>query len=235
MEEEKSFVIKNFMDRLGKYILLFAGYIFIPSIVAAIFYKKFRFSDMGASFVGNLSFVVILILIYYNMFEEKIKDFIQNRHKYMKDGFKYWGYGLLVMYIANIILVTLVFSDIAANEEVNRSIINEYPFLGMLSVTFLAPFVEEMIFRYGLKEVCPNTKYYPLISALVFGVPHALTGMSTSMTVFENLIQLLYVIPYGALGYAFGYIYKKTDNIYVSMSMHAIHNFLCFVIIMGLA
>jgi len=38
--------------------------------------------------------------------------------------------------------------------------------------------------------------------------------------------QLLYIFPYGALGFAFGYIYRKTNNIYSTIFIHFWHNFL---------
>jgi len=41
--------------------------------------------------------------------------------------------------------------------------------------------------------------------------------------------MLIYLIPYGALGIAFGYAYRKTNNIYGTMIMHSIHNALSLV------
>ena len=103
-----------------------------------------------------------------------------------------------------------------------------YPIIGFISVGILAPFVEEMIFRFGLKKITGESNLFPLVSAIVFGLPHALTGISSFP---GDAIQLLYILPYGALGYAFGYIFKKYDNILCSMSIHIIHNIMCFLVI----
>ena len=39
-----------------------------------------------------------------------------------------------------------------------------------------------------------------------------------------NPLEYLMIISYGALGYAFGVILNKTDNIYCVIMMHMIHN-----------
>ena len=138
------------------------------------------------------------------------------------------------MYIANLILAYLVFpGQIAENEELNRIFMHTYPLLGFFEVVLIAPFMEEMVFRYGLRKAWGKNKAFPLISGLVFGLLHALTGIS-SLEVSE-LLELLYIIPYGALGYAFGYLYNKTDNIFFSMSVHMTHNLISFLLIMFLA
>lgn len=232
MENLKSRVLeitKNIMF----FVALFAGYILMPQVVGLTFYKVFKLSEEVSLVLGNISFVILLISLFYKMFIEKIKDFIKNFGLYFGEGLKVWGIGLLVMYISNLVLYYILFKNIAANEEVNRAFISNHLFIGIISVSIIAPFVEEMIFRFGLKKAFPKTKYFPLISALLFGFLHALTGMGNDLTLMENLMQLLYIIPYGALGYSFGYIYDKTDNIFVSMLIHALHNTIGLIAIIG--
>lgn len=215
-----------FMKRLLIYILFFFTYIYVPSIFASFFYLKLGLSEITSSLIGDSIYLVILIFIFRKMLKEKIKDYKDNFSKYFGYALKYWGIGLIVLFISNLILNTLVFNgEIAQNEALNRSLISSNVFSGAILVVFVAPFIEEMIFRYGLRNVVGKNKYFPLISAIVFGLPHALTGIT-------SYLELLYVIPYGALGYAFAYIYNKTDNILVNMSMHMLHNFMCIVIIL---
>ena len=40
----------------------------------------------------------------------------------------------------------------------------------------------------------------------------------------KTLVDVLYIIPYGALGGAFALAYYDTDTIFTSMTMHMIHN-----------
>ena len=67
-----------------------------------------------------------------------------------------------------------------------------------------------------------NKWLFVIISALIFGYLH----VSGS----ETLYEFIYIIPYGALGGAFAYLLHETDNIYVPIMMHAIHNGLLTII-----
>jgi membrane protease YdiL (CAAX protease family) len=227
--------LKGITKNVVIFLALLLSYIFLPYLIAVVFYDVFNLDKTICEFIGNISYMLLLLAFYFKMFKSKIKDFCSNFSKYFGDSLKYWGIGLAVMFVSNAIMAYVIFpGEIATNEELNRQFIVGNPLLGLFSVAILAPFVEEMIFRFGLREVVGKKKYFPIISALCFGLPHVLTGMDTSFTL-NNILQLLYVIPYGALGYAFGYIYNETDNIFCSMSMHFLHNLMCFMVIFFLA
>lgn len=221
----------NILKRIGIFAILVLGYLFVPQIIGIIFYRYLKLSETISMFIGNISYVFILVMVYHNMFKEKLKDYKNNFSNYFGDSLKYWGFGLLVMFISNMILAYVIFNgDIAANEELNRSYITSNPVIGFMSISLMAPFVEEMIFRYGLRDLVGKSKFFPLISAVCFGLPHVIAGINN---ISVDYLQFLYVIPYGSLGYAFGYIYNKTDNIFSSMMTHALHNFMCFVMILN--
>ena len=98
-----------------------------------------------------------------------------------------------------------------------------------ISISIVAPLVEEMLFRYGLRKVTGKTKYFPLITAILFGGVHTLAGIGLSLK------ELLFILPYGSLGYAFGYLYNKSDNIISTIVSHSIHNTIVFIIILTVA
>ena len=204
---------------------MFIGYFFISQAIVMFVYSVFHLSEISSTLIGNSCFVVALIVFYYKMFSEKIKDYFTNFIGYLRVGVKHWLFGLLVMYVSNFILSYFIFAgEIATNEELNRIYLLKNPIVGFVSVVFLAPFVEEMIFRFGIRNIVSRKKFFPIISALAFGLPHALTGITSPL-------ELLYVVPYGALGYVFAVVYEKTDNIFSSMTVHALHNLFCFVVI----
>lgn len=228
---------KNILKSIGIFILLLIGYLLLPQVVGLIFYNVFGLSENLSMLIGNTSFVIILLTSFYKMFSEKLKDYINNFSSYFKFTMKWWGIGLLVMYVSNMIINFIIFGgEIAANEEANRAFIQESPIIGLISIAIIAPFVEEMIFRFGVRKLSGRNKYFPIVSALAFGIPHVLLGLDFSslsnFLSFNNLLQFTYVVPYGALGYAFGMVYNKTDNIYCSMTAHFIHNLMCFFIIL---
>ena len=57
----------------------------------------------------------------------------------------------------------------------------------------------------------------------MFGGAHVIDSAKT-------FIDILYIIPYGALGGAFALAYYDTDTIFTSMTMHMIHNLILCII-----
>ena len=76
---------------------------------------------------------------------------------------------------------------------------------------------EEIVFRKCFKKAFPNKWIFIILSALVFGSLHVITTMTSPL-------ELLYIIPYGALGASFAMMYQKTGTIYTSVAMHMFHN-----------
>ena len=81
-----------------------------------------------------------------------------------------------------------------------------------------------MIFRKSIRDCFKAfgdnkwTKYlYILINGFIFAAVHVI-GITTSIW------DYLYIIPYMALGCSFASLYYKTDNIFSTISMHALHN-----------
>lgn len=228
MENKENIVVNEdtkfqmFLKGLGIFVLVFMGYMLVPSLVGSTFYYTLHISENSAMMIGNTSFVLLLILVYHKMLFDKLKDFGKHFPRYFGDGLKCWAIAFAVMAVSNIIL-SYILGDIAANEEANREFISGNLLLGFYSVVVMAPFVEEMLFRFVLKKMVPSNKWFPLVTALMFGLAHIVFAGTTSV------LEYLYVIPYGALGYAFGYIYTKTDNVFSSMILHAMHNFISFM------
>lgn len=218
--------IKNIFKGIGYTILLFLLYALIPSFIAGFLVGFFRIDETVATFIGDVIFILGVVFYYRKLFISSFKDYKDNFKKYIKVSLKYWGIGLAIMMISNLILNIYVFNgNIANNEEVNRTFMESYKLIGFIQIGFLAPIIEELIFRYGIRKITNHKVIYPLLSALVFGLPHALTGITTPL-------ELLYVIPYGALGYMFASLYNKTDNILTNISMHMLHNLMVYTLLM---
>lgn len=219
--------IQRFLKGLGIFILTFLGFVFIPFFVASLVYTL-GLSEGISTLIGNLSFLFLLVIIYKDMLIGKIKDYFRHFPRYFGNGLKYWAIGFAVMAVSNLILAYIT-GDIAANEETNREFISGNLFVGFCSVVIVAPFVEEMLFRFTARKMVPNKKWFPLVSAVLFGLAHIVFADTSS------ILEYLYVIPYGSLGYAFGYIYNETDNIFSSIVLHAMHNFISFMTILTVA
>ena len=129
------------------------------------------------------------------------------------------------MMISNLIIVFLFLKGIAPNEEANREMLRNYPLYMIFAVTILAPICEELMFRLSFKNVFKNRLVYILFTGISFGAMHLLANTS--------LIELLYIIPYSALGIAFSAICYDTDNIYSSIIAHIMHNTLTVLLLLS--
>ena len=210
------------MKKIFKNFLLFFILAFSFLTFEIVFYLiGFDFNNMTLktsvvlSVIKEVFFLILLIIIYRKYLVEKWHDFKNKFHDYFDVSFKWWLLGLIIMYISNIILISIN-NNIGENEEAVQSIITAYPVIAIFMTTFFAPIIEELIFRKSMQDCFNSKNLFAIISGLVFGYIHVMGASS--------LIEYLFIIPYGALGYSFAQILNKTDNIYATIMIHALHN-----------
>lgn len=174
----------------------------------------------GLTLFSNVVTVVISIFLYR---KELVKQY-KKLKKMKKDkliitldtSFRYWLIGLVVMIISNIIISK--FGIGSANNDVSVISMLEFsPILAGISVIFLAPIIEEMVFRMAFKDIIDRKWLFILTSGIIFGSLHVIGSAST-------IYEYLYLIPYCSLGISFSYIYQYSDNIYISILIHILHN-----------
>lgn len=222
MDEEKSL-----LKRIIILIITFLLFILGPSLFIILLNKTvLNLSKMQLVLFGDLFIVIIFILMFKNELILDLKDFKKNYKKYIKFGIKCWLIGLLIMIFSNFIINMVIKSgtEIAGNEEAVRKLILSSPILGIISSAFLAPISEEITFRFAFRKVFNRMIPFALTSTLVFAGLHVLTD-------FNSLLDLLYLIPYGSLGFAFAIAYFKTNNIFTTIFLHILHNSITFGLI----
>lgn len=201
----------------------------ILSMFVATYYISmflgFISNDEIQNLIANLIYLIILIYIFRKEIFFSFKNLKGNFKKILNIGFKYWSLGIFIMIVSNLVINLFIFKgSIAENEEMARSIIIASPIYGFISSVIIAPFLEEIIFRVSLKRVFNNKYIYAVFSGIIFGLMHAISGSPT-------WLDLVYIIPYGALGFAFGLMYAETDNVFTSVIMHALHNLMSFSLV----
>lgn len=159
----------------------------------------------------------IIILIHLKKLKHDFNDIKINHNKHFKNCLKYWLIALFIMYISNF-CISLMGSNLPSNEEIIRQQFKTSPIYIFISAVIFAPILEELIFRQSFRNLFTNKWLFIIISGLVFGGMHVFNGNNVS------LIDILYIIPYSAPGMAFAYMLYKTDNIFVSMGFHMLHN-----------
>ncbi len=134
--------------------------------------------------------------------------------------------------LVGIVLSEFGITDTSANQEsleqMAQSAWYNFVAVGLFGVLF-APIIEELVFRkgvFGLMERRWNATAAILGSSLLFGAIHMMTG-------FSHVLELL---PYVAMGVAFGVIYKLTDRrLDIVIGMHMLWNlFVVSVMLIGM-
>ncbi len=212
--------IKKIFLFIGLFLLFLFNDLFylIPLSILKIDYNSLSYNTESIlSLVGSICTALIIFIIYRKYLKSKIIDYKANFKKYMDIGFKYWMIGLVSMFVSNILIS--LFSPVheANNEALVQEMLKQAPFITFISAALVAPFLEEMLFRKSFGDIFKNKKIMVIASGILFGLLHVVFSMETSW-------DLLYVIPYGMLGYGFACSLEKTDNVYVPMTFHIIHN-----------
>ncbi len=173
--------------------------------------------------LSNIALIVIFVFIYKNTLVNDFKNFKQDFINNIETSFKYWFIGFIIMVVSNLFITYILNKGLAGNEEQVRSYIDSFPLFMIFNTVVYAPLTEELTFRKSIKDAINNKWIYIITSGLVFGMLHISSYIA-------NWTDLVYLIPYGALGISFAMLYYKTDNIFSTISMHAMHNLLAIVV-----
>ena len=174
----------------------------------------------------NLILLIIFLLIFRKDIIAKWNDYQKKFKTYFKKSFIIYFIGLFFMIISyNIINV---FYNMPLNELANRQNLLSFPISSLINILIIAPIVEELLTRIILKRNINNKYIYIILSGSIFGFLHIFGSLVNGIT-----YELLYLIPYSAIGIALSLIYYKTDNIWTSISFHALHNLICLILIFG--
>ena len=199
-------------------IFYFSSYLqVIPIALFNIDVKNYTSSDLAiVNTFTDLILVLILIILYFKELKKEFKTFKKNWKLNMDTAFKYWFIGLMIMCISNVAIGIITNLNTSSNEQAVQTLVSSTPYLMLFTAGILAPIAEELTFRKGVSKIFKNKWVYATASGLIFGLLHVIGS--------GNILEYLYVIPYGSLGFFFALTYYDTKSIYPSIIMHAIHN-----------
>ncbi len=173
--------------------------------------------------LANFILFLIFVLIYRKTLIRDGKKFLKNFSSNFELSFKYWLTGFAIMIVSNLFISFILKKSIAGNEDLVRSFINISPLLMIFDTVIFAPVLEELTFRKNIRDAINNKWLFVLLSGIIFGFLH-IFGYITSLS------DLIYLVPYSALGISFALLYYRTDNIFSTISMHAMHNLLAVLV-----
>lgn len=213
----------NFLKSIGLIFLYLLLNTFFTSFNISIGIESTSI-NLAVTMIESILILGILTFILRRFLKGQFQDFKKNYRVYLKKAFRYWGYGFIAMIVTNLLINSLFIDGIAPNEEANRIILTTFPLYSILSMCLIGPMSEELLFRLGFRDVFKNRWVYIITTGIIFGSMHVLLSL-------ESVLDLLYIIPYSTLGFAFGACYFDTDNIYTSICAHVFHNVLTIAII----
>ena len=216
---EKKTDYKKIIYDIALCIFSLFGAIFLPSLFSMIF-ASFGLSELLSSTFGEVLYIFILIALFYNSLRKEFNTFKKNFKKSFKTGFKYYLIGYMAMIFFNLI-ITFILKDISTNENEVRNLLLSSPVIAFINISILAPIAEELSFRKSMMGLFKNKYIFALLSGFLFGFAHLTINIMSGSFVLSDM---LYVLPYGSLGFMFALMDFDTKSTFTSICMHAIHN-----------
>lgn len=171
--------------------------------------------------ITSLIYIIFVTFMYRKELKNDLINFKQNGIKLLRKYLPIYILGIILMGVLNVIISNITNVPISNNEQNVRETIKLMPIYMFFSVSIYAPIVEEITFRKTFKNIFQNKYLFIIISGIVFGLIH-ISGEIT----FNNFLMS---IPYMTMGWIFGYIYYKSDNIFTTITLHSIHNTFLFI------
>lgn len=223
--------IKNIFKSIGIILLLLC----FNSVMFSIFNINLKSLSEKEYLIYTVLFELVLLIIFIIIYRKTLskngKEYFKNFSESFKQSLKYWLVGFAIMATSNIIITFVLKQTIAGNEELVRSYIDTSPllmiFIMIFSTVIYAPICEELTFRKSIKDAINNKYIYILTSGLLFGFLHIVSYINTPL-------DLVYLIPYASLGIVFATLYYKTNNIFSTITIHAMHNALSVLVYLSL-
>lgn len=210
-----------------KYIIKLISSIFIFLFIS-IFYSviNIKYTHLNSNviyLINSFTILICLILVYFKEIKEDIKKF---ELKNLSISLKHYIIGLTIYFIYQLIISKTITSNIPSNEEMVRNLFKTNIFIAFVSSCFLAPILEEILFRFTLFK-CTNNKYiFLLTSSILFSLFH--------VTNLQSIVQIFFLCSYLILSFTLSYILYKSKNICNSILVHSIHNlFMALLLFLG--
>lgn len=195
----------------------------------------------GGFFLQTIGYVLVsgvFICIFYTLIKEDFIKFISSWKKNLIVIVTSFILMYLVTELTKLIFDALEFIPTSANQDTIVQALKSESFIYItLSVVFLAPFIEEMIFRklfFGCFE--SHTKFPKIVIILLSSIIFSLIHLSSEIElIFEDISNFKYMISfflYFPLAFFISFSYSYTNNnIFTAVLVHMLNNLLSVIIV----
>lgn len=221
------------------------GYLFIFSTILAIVWAIFNPDLLNPEYDSTLESSVIQIIA--GVITMVATGFIIGKGKVLKilKGFNLKNLGIAATFVALAFAASILvgyleralFGDgeiSSSNQESVENMILNYKFVGFIMVAIIAPFVEEIIFRYfvfrGSQKAWGTVAAF-IITVVSFAGIHYLNSIMAG-TLLEDLKSVLsYLVP----SFIMTFLYFKNKNLATPIMFHMLFNGIQFVLMIASA
>lgn len=198
--------------------------IFLFIIIMFVF-PLFNFSKHIPAYFIYIVIFLLVIMLNFGRLKNDLKLFVSNFKLYLPFVIKRYFIMLSIMVIVALPIVFLNKGAVSSNQQMLNNMFQKLPLASLVLSTIYAPFVEENVFRLSLSKVIKNKTLFIIISGFLFGILHMIDK-------FTSFNDLLYIFQYSALGICLAKAYYDSKNIFVSIGMHFLQNFLAAILIL---
>ncbi len=216
------------MLRQAKATLLIFTYIFsmflLPFIsgqILTLVCATIEDIQIFANLISYVFLVATTLLLFRHELAEQFRKIKSAKH-FIKHAILGWCILFVASYISSIIVTLFTKStDSSLNQQAIVNLMECRPLLMAATTVLCAPLGEEMVFRFTVMKGLLNKPWLGiLISSFLFGLIHVVSGG-----------DFIYLIQYMAMGMALGYVYYRHQNIWYSIGVHAIQNFISTLLV----
>lgn len=228
-------------DQIKFFLLGSIGFVLITTIISLIIstFIKNTTSALFTAIVFLLSYLFASVLLFMSLFKYK-KELLKS----FKINKVLWGViGLELILLSSSIISSfneyvqhslLGLSETIINENENsvRNVALSYPVLSFIFIAILAPFVEEVTYRFGLYSFLKKINKYLafFVSALVFACIHFGWDILFSGNTNLIIVELISFIDYFVSGLILAFMFEKC-GIFGSLTTHSLNNVFAFIMI----
>lgn len=198
----------------------------------------FNFNDsLTLNAYYNLFADSMFLIVGYICFKELFKDLFKRFKKAFQNKNKILvilkGVGLvyLVNFCSSLIVQLIIQSgDSSQNQEVIEKMLIKVPLPMIITVVFIAPILEEIIFRGIIYRAF--ARYKPWLGHIISGFAFGFVHVANAVLVNHNMIELIQMLPYVGMGICFSYFYEKHKTISMPIMFHMLNNLFSVIIIL---
>jgi len=127
---------------------------------------------------------------------------------------------LILEYGVNYLLIYLL-GHASPNDVLTVSYVKPNIPIMFINAILLGPILESLLFIYPFNKI--NTLPAFFVYTILFALSHLMYS--------NNMLDLLFIIPYILMSLGFYYSFYKTNNIFVSIIIHILNNLISFMLI----